>query len=327
VGVPLHKSVGVAVAPRACFDFGCPLQSVEERGRRHVRPVFSAALRAATPPPHPSPALGGRGLSVVGAAMSDAVNPDAAPPPAPRTGPWGLWATMGLSMLVVLVYCIAVALVLGGFAAAAAAAIRDGAFHFGEFAGAIATNGLVQSLSVLAAAVACCVAMVLFVRWRRAGTVRDYLALRAVSWRTALAWFSVYVVLFAAVHGLLYALELPASSDLVRRQFETAGSVPLFVLAIVVVGPILEEVFFRGFMFAGIAASRLGLVGAVAITSLLWAVVHVQYDIAGVTAVLSLGIVLGVARAMSGSILLTFALHAAGNLAAIIELMAFPPGP
>jgi hypothetical protein len=94
---------------------------------------------------------------------------------------------MGLSMLVVLVYCIAVALVLGGFAAAAAAAIRDGAFHFGEFAGAIATNGLVQSLSVLAAAVACCVAMVLFVRWRRAGTVRDYLALRAVSWRTALA--------------------------------------------------------------------------------------------------------------------------------------------
>ena len=92
---------------------------------------------------------------------------------------------MGLSVLVVLVYCIAVALVLGGFAAAAA--IRDGAFHFGEFAGAIATNGLVQSLSVLAAAVACCAAMVLFVRWRRAGTVRDYLALRAVPWPSAAA--------------------------------------------------------------------------------------------------------------------------------------------
>lgn len=232
---------------------------------------------------------------------------------------------MGLSALVVLVYCSAVALVLGGFAAVAA--IRDGAFRFGEFAGYVATNGLVQSLSVLAAAAACCAAMVLFVRWRRAGSVRDYLALRAVSWRTATVWFSIYVALFAAVHGLLYALELPASSDLVRRQFETAVSVPLFVVAIVIVGPILEEVFFRGFMFAGIAASRLGVVGAVAVTSLLWAVVHVQYDIAGVTAVLSLGIVLGVARAMTGSILLTFALHAAGNLAAIIELMAFPPGP
>ena len=157
--------------------------------------------------------------------------------------------------------------------------------------------------------------------------MRDYLALRAVSWRTAVAWFLIYAALFAAVHGLLYALELPASSDLVRRQFATAGSVPLFVAVIVIVGPFLEEVFFRGFMFAGIAASRLGVAGAVAVTALLWAAVHVQYDIAGVAVVLALGIMLGVARAMTGSILLTLALHAAGNLAAMIELMAFPPGP
>ena len=257
--------------------------------------------------------------------MRDAVSPDAAPPPAPGKGPWGFWATMGLSVLVALVYCVAVALVLGGFAAAAA--IRDGAFRFGDFAGTIATNGLVQSLSVLAATGACCAAMVMFVRWRRAGTVRDYLALRAVPWRTAIAWLLIYVALFAAVHGLLYAFELPASSDLVRRQFETAGSVPLFVAAIVIVGPFLEEVFFRGFMFAGIAASRLGAPVAVVFTALLWAAIHVQYDIAGMAVVLSLGIFLGVARAMTGSILLTFALHAAGNLAAMIELMAFPPGP
>ena len=43
--------------------------------------------------------------------------------------------------------------------------------------------------------------------------------------------------------------------------------------------PVFEELFFRGFLLEGFRRTFLGTTGAVVLTSLLWAVIHTQYDL------------------------------------------------
>lgn len=83
--------------------------------------------------------------------------------------------------------------------------------------------------------------------------------------------------------------------------------VGFFVLAVAVVGPIAEEVVFRGLLLPRVAA-RLGRVGALAGTSLLFGAVHSHY---GLYAVLTgvLGWILGWTRLVSGGLAAPVLLH------------------
>ena len=96
-----------------------------------------------------------------------------------------------------------------------------------------------------------------------------------------------------------------------------AGSWVLW-LAIVLVAPLAEEVFFRGFLFRGFAASMLGPAGAIVLTALIWAAFHLQYDYLQMGFVFVVGLLLGMARYLSGSIVLTSGLHVLMNLSAML---------
>jgi uncharacterized protein len=87
----------------------------------------------------------------------------------------------------------------------------------------------------------------------------------------------------------------------------------------VVAAPVYEEIFFRGFLFEGILWSRLGPVGAVVITSLVWAGVHLQYDYFELSMLLIFGLVIGVARLRTRSIVTCIAMHFFFNLMASVE--------
>jgi membrane protease YdiL (CAAX protease family) len=104
------------------------------------------------------------------------------------------------------------------------------------------------------------------------------------------------------------------------RAYATAGFKPLFFFAIVVAAPLVEELFFRGFLFAGLADSRLGPRWTIAITAVAWGSIHTQYELIDILLICLLGLILGAARSKSGSIYTTMALHALTNLAALIEV-------
>ena len=92
---------------------------------------------------------------------------------------------------------------------------------------------------------------------------------------------------------------------------------PLFV-AVVLVGPIGEEVMFRGFLYR--AWVRPGFqVTPILIITLLWSGLHIQYDWFGVLQVFLTGLLLGWLRWRSGSTALTILLHMLVNLEATIE--------
>jgi uncharacterized protein len=57
------------------------------------------------------------------------------------------------------------------------------------------------------------------------------------------------------------------------------------------------------------------------VISLLWAILHVQYDWTGLLQIFIIGLFLGWMRARSGSIPLTFLLHALFNLEGTLETL------
>jgi membrane protease YdiL (CAAX protease family) len=73
-------------------------------------------------------------------------------------------------------------------------------------------------------------------------------------------------------------------------------------------------------MYRGLAASALGPTGTIVLTSLVWSVVHIQYDWFYLVHIFAVGLLLGAVRYKSGSTLLTIVLHALMNLVATLEM-------
>ena len=75
--------------------------------------------------------------------------------------------------------------------------------------------------------------------------------------KTLLAWLGLALALEGSF-AILSAAGHPSKTDYMIQVYETAGFLPLLWVTLLVEGPLLEELFFRGFMFQGIQRSRLG---------------------------------------------------------------------
>jgi membrane protease YdiL (CAAX protease family) len=105
-----------------------------------------------------------------------------------------------------------------------------------------------------------------------------------------------------------------------RKQ---SGWLPVYLIALCIVAPITEEIVVRGFLFRGWSQSFLGPIGAIVLTSAIWALVHTQYNLFYQAEVFTTGLLLGYLRHRNGSTLLTVAIHAAINIASAMELAWF----
>jgi len=185
----------------------------------------------------------------------------------------------------------------------------------------LATDGSVLALVTIVAGPVWIATMAFAARWRGWG-VRDYLAL-VVPRRSEIAFG------FACMAALLIAfdlLTLAAGRDVVPafmfESYKTArasGSLVPFLIAVVIIGPVTEEVVFRGFLFRGLSESFLGVVGTLVATSAAWAALHVQYDWMTIAQIFLIGLLLGWLRWASSSTLLTIMLHVLANFAACIQ--------
>lgn len=238
---------------------------------------------------------------------------------APDRKVMGLWATLFFSIVTLVVFVLLQVVVFIGFVAVQYAG--DPAFDFQSFMIDAMYNGFVLSVSTLVTATLCTGLILLYVRYGSRSTIKEYLGLKPVAWKTVGIWFAVMALFVLLSDGLTHLLDRPVTPEFMVRTYATAGFLPLFLLALVVLGPLFEEVLFRGFMFAGLQHSRLGNPGAIIITAALWAAIHLQYDIYGIATIFTMGILLGVVRMKTGSLYLTLGLHAAVNLLAVTQVV------
>ena len=107
------------------------------------------------------------------------------------------------------------------------------------------------------------------------------------------------------------------------KSARDSGTIWLLAIALVVAAPLTEEIVFRGFMYRGLAASKVGDAGAILIPSLIWASMHVQYEVFFIFQIFLLGVVFGALRWKSGSTWLTILLHAIVNLSSLLQTVYF----
>jgi membrane protease YdiL (CAAX protease family) len=127
-------------------------------------------------------------------------------------------------------------------------------------------------------------------------------------------------VLIAALEILTRVLGRESVTPFQAEAYQAAraaGLVPLLWLAFVIAAPVGEEVVFRGFLFRGWAASRLGVSGTILVTSIIFSAEHaLQYDWFGVAQTFCMGALFGWLRWRSGSTLVTIVLHVGVNFVA-----------
>jgi len=234
-----------------------------------------------------------------------------APPPAT---PWGFWLTLAFSL------CIAVCYVAIQSAVVIMAAILEGVIHDPEAIEDLAYNGLVLSIATLLSVPVGVGLSVLFA-WLRPGlSVSDYLGLNRIPWKMSVVGLVAVVLMGFGHDGVSRLAGRPEVPEFMLNAYLTAKFPPLLWLAVVVGAPVVEETFFRGFLFRGLAASPLGGPGTIVVTSLAWAAIHLQYDLYDMGTIFFLGLLLGAFRLITGSIWPPLLMHALVNLLATVQV-------
>lgn len=130
------------------------------------------------------------------------------------------------------------------------------------------------------------------------------------------AWTVVYELLILAngLSGWSRLLENPAIREMVARLMQQS-SLPLQLFCLALVPAVAEELFFRGFLLNGLLSRSRGRTAPLLISSCLFAAAHLIPDLAleRFPGTLLLGLLLGLVRLQSGSVLPGMLLHAANN--------------
>jgi membrane protease YdiL (CAAX protease family) len=234
--------------------------------------------------------------------------------PAPTAGPWEFWPTIGFSACIAIAYVIAqsvgvVAWIL--IARLPLSAISD--------AKELTQNGGVVAYATLISTVVTIGLCLSFARIREGISLREYFALHWPSKRVALRWFAGFL-LYLLLCGLVFSfLDSSATEEFARAIQNVSGLTRVLLwIALYIGAPVTEEFYFRGFLFVGIQRSRLGPIGAIALTTLLFAAIHVQYGLQGLIMVSAASVFFGVARHKTNSLPLCIMLHSIMNVIATV---------
>jgi membrane protease YdiL (CAAX protease family) len=138
-----------------------------------------------------------------------------------------------------------------------------------------------------------------------------------------LALLAALVVLSDGAMALFGRNPVPEFQIVAYRTAREAGALPLLFGTIVLLAPITEEIMFRGFVFRGLVRRPSHAPYMILLISLAFAIIHQQYDLLGLGQVLAMALLLGWARYLSGSILLSIMMHVLANLIAMLETVVY----
>lgn len=229
--------------------------------------------------------------------------------------PWGFWATVGLGLLVLVVYGIVAVLAAVPFvgdmgeANVASASVEE-----------LMQNPALLIATTLPSAIAGILLILLIATRRKGVSWTQYLAIHRPTVKELFIWLVIAAVVVALLGVIGMLLDQPAVPDWWLSVFGESSTRLLLVLTVVVVAPLFEELLFRGLLFTGWTQSKLGVTGTILLTTVLWTALHAQYQAFDLAQVFVLGIFLGVARHRSGSLVVPVAMHAFVNMLACLQV-------
>jgi membrane protease YdiL (CAAX protease family) len=131
------------------------------------------------------------------------------------------------------------------------------------------------------------------------------------AFRKAEPWVLLYILWCTAEWAIPIFAPVDDYPDWLASVGQLSPVAALIIFAIF--APVAEELFFRGAMFTAFLR-RWGIRTAVVVPSLLWGLLHYQYEWWAMASIAGSGVLLAMVRWRSGSLYLPIALHAAWNL-------------
>ncbi len=187
----------------------------------------------------------------------------------------------------------------------------------------LSVDGTALSIATFATLILCSLITFGIIKLKKGADVKKYLAINAIDLKTVKYWAIVTIIFIIIIDVLLYLLGQPIVVDFMSNIYTSANPLWLMWLAVAIAAPIFEELFFRGFLLSGFASSFVGPIGAIVLTSLAWASVHLQYNIYGILTIFIAGLILGFARLKTNSIITTIMMHSLMNSIALIETSVY----
>ena len=268
-------------------------------------------------PPETSPTAPGSATPAIPMAVPVQLD-DLATPPSDPDRPFSFWATIGLSVAV-LVLLLGTQTILFVIAMIFTLDLDFNDPNMTDEIMQLAYNGQLLSWCTIVSTI-CCTGFFLLLLRVLGRSFRRYLALDIPPCKTILRWLLILIVFMIAEESLNHALGVDTVHEFMVTSYETAGSLVLLLIGIAIFAPFEEELIIRGFMFRGIAASRAGVIVAIVLPSALWTVIHVQYDLFILCQIFLFGILLGIARHRTKSTTVPIILHAFNNFVATIQV-------
>ena len=195
-------------------------------------------------------------------------------------------------------------------------------FFFGS------NDGTVVSISIMIGCALLIAISALVIRMR-GGNLKQYLALTPFSLAVGMGMIGLLLIFMIGSQALTYMLD-KSPLAFVDPLYQSVSSVWLLIFAMVIVAPIYEELIFRGILWSAIAeqftsppdTEYRGAIVASLVTSLIFAVIHLQYGIYEISTIVVLALLFCYARIKSGSLILPMLLHIINNGAAMWQYLA-----
>jgi membrane protease YdiL (CAAX protease family) len=231
---------------------------------------------------------------------------------ASNTTRWTVWRITGYFVLIV--FAFLVSQFLGVAALAVVEKLRDPALDVSEWLNQNQMSSSVLAASTLASTTICVPLVVAL-----AGSNRWwFLRIQKTSARSFLVWCGALIALVAVSDLITVSMGRPIVPDVLLETYSSGHTIWL-LLALVLLAPLFEEVFFRGFLLSALQAVGAHQWVAAVISAALWSVLHLQYDLYGIVSIFVGGLLLAAARFSTNSILPCFAMHSLTNLIAYVE--------
>jgi membrane protease YdiL (CAAX protease family) len=153
----------------------------------------------------------------------------------------------------------------------------------------------------------------LFASWTKRPTARDFGFRRTRFWPafgwSALTFFSF--ILLAGIYSALVEVEEQTTIDDLGAD-ESQTALVVSAVLVIVVAPLVEEFFFRGFFYRALRSKLPALVAA-AVVGVVFGLVHITSGVDAIPVLVVLGIALCLLYEVTGSLYPVIALHAFNN--------------
>jgi len=231
---------------------------------------------------------------------------------------WGLWGTIGFGLIVFIITSVAQA--IASFVYVLPTIQANPPADTDKLSEMLMTDSVFLTISGAIGLVFMTGFVLVFMKIRSSTTLGEYLSLKKLSVRVILLLLAVTLVLTLLNDLVFWAFKLPFEGEFMYKAYASSPWPPLLWIATIIFAPVSEEVFFRGFVYQGLAQSRLGFWGAIIIAAALWALMHMQYGIATIVAIFITGVFFGLARYRTGSLWAPLLMHACWNLLAMVYI-------